>query len=171
MTSRHDDDDQRRPDDDRRRDDDRRIEDEVRRQRRVDPMATILGRDGGGHLAGASPTPRLKRALLEIEHWLDEELVDHAGALQVVILRRLEADPEALAAGLGQPARTVAAWLDRLLARPARVADLVREVDMEWGRREQERPRFERPGEPPADDDPYTVASVTATLTGLRQRC
>ena len=76
-------------------------------------------------------------------------------------------------------ARTVAVrrfsgrWSERNFERhrAALLADLVREVDMEWGRREQERPRFERPGEPPAADDPYTVASVTETLADLRARC
>lgn len=149
----------------------RRIEREIRSRRKADLAAALAGRDGGGHLKGASPTPVLQRAVMEIEQWLDANLRDHEGALASVILRRLTAQPESLAEGLGAPAVTVGAWLDRILAQPAAVGDLVREADMEWGRLYDERPRFEKPGEAPHPDDPYTVDGVNALLVTLRRLC
>ena len=149
----------------------RRIEREIRAQRRADLALALAGRDGGGHLKGASPTPVLRRALLEIEHWLAANLSDNEGALTPVILRRLALADEQLEAGLGNPAATVAAWLDDVLSQPAALAELVRQADMDWGRLYDERPHFERPGEAPHPDDPYTVAGVTALLTELRRRC
>jgi hypothetical protein len=64
----------------------------------------------------------------------------------------------------------VTAWIDRLLSVPVLVEDLVREVDMEWGRMYQERPVFEREGQEAAENDPYTVAGVRRVLEGLRER-
>jgi len=151
-------------------DHDRQIEQEARQHLRATLAAALAGRDGGGHLRGASPTPVLTRALLEIDQWLREELTDSAGSLRTVILRRLEALPELLEAGLGRPADTVAVWLERMLARPGAMTDLVREADMVWGEQYAERPRFERAGNDPAADDPYTLAGVMRLLTALHAR-
>jgi hypothetical protein len=147
----------------------RRIEREARLARGADLAGLLAGRDGGGHLAGASPTPALQRALLEVEHWLEAHLRDREDALTPVLLRSLAPAADLLRANLGRPQATVATWLGRVLERPALVADLVREADREWGRRYQERPHFERPGQPPDPDDPYTIAGVTAELQRLRE--
>ena len=149
----------------------RRIEREIRSRRSADPAAILAGLDGGGHLQGASPTPVLQRATLEIEQWLADHLHDPAGVLRDVMVRRLAGRPELIEAGLGQPAASVGAWLDLVLPQPAAIIELVREVDMEWGRRLGERPRFEVAGKPAAPDDPYTIAGVTALLTELRNQC
>ncbi len=152
-------------------DDSRRIEQEIRSRRSADLASVLAGQDGGGHLKGASPTPVLQRAMIEIQQWLAASLYDGEGALRAVILRRLELEAERLESGLGDPAATVGAWLDRVLPRPTVVAELVRQADMEWGRLYGERPHFDRPGQAPHPDDPYTVAGVTASLTDLRRRC
>ena len=149
----------------------RRIEREIRSRRSADPAAILAGLDGGDHLKGASPTPVLQRAALEIEHWLADHLHDPAGVLREVMVRRLAGRPELIVAGLGQPATSVGAWLDLVMPHPTAVIELVREVDMEWGRSQGERPRFEVAGKPAAPDDPYTVAGVTALLTELRKHC
>lgn len=154
-------------DQDRERDEQRRIEQEIRARRRGDLAGAIAGQDGGQHLRGASPTPVIRRATLEVEQWLADNLDDAGRTLARVIVRRLVARPDLLEAGLDHPAATVAAWLEPLLAVPAAVDDLVREVDMLWGQEQDERPYFEREGRPADPDDPYTIAGVTATLTGL----
>ena len=149
---------------------DRQIERDIRSHRRASLADTLAGRDGGAHLRGASPTPLLQRALFEVEQYLDVHLDDTAGSLRAVILRRLEAQPELLAAGLGDPARTISTWLETVLATPAALADLVRETDMLWGEQYAEKPHFDTPGSAPAPDDPYTTAGVNRLLTGLRDR-
>jgi len=153
------------------RDDDRRIEQEIRLQRRGSLADALAGRDNGSHLKGASPTPVINRALLEIEQWLRSHLVDNEGSLTIVIKRRLQLRTRELEDGLGNPASTVSGWLQAVLANDSVLEDLVREVDMEWGRRNQERPFFERPGQEPHPDDPYTMAGVRKQLTMLQSRC
>jgi hypothetical protein len=148
----------------------RRSEREARQRCQASLAAALAGRDGGGHLKGASPTPLLARAQLELQQLLAVDLPDPDGCLRQVILRRLAGLPELLSEGVGHPAAVLNTWLDWLLSRPAAVKDLVRETDMVWGERYQERPRFEREGQPPIADDPYTVAQVTATLANLRER-
>lgn len=151
-------------------DDKRRIEQEARLRRGADLTSALLGRDGGAHLRGASPTPILQRATLEVDQWLRDHLTAPDASLRHVLLRHLAARPDQLAAALGHPDRLLATWLPPLLAAPDRLADLVREVDMEWGHLNQERPHFDRPDRPTDPDDPYTVAGVTAMLTALLAR-
>jgi hypothetical protein len=47
--------------------------------------------------------------------------------------------------------------------------ELVREADAEWGRTFGERPYFDREGQPPHPDDPYTAQSVRAVLERLAE--
>lgn len=150
--------------------DEQRIEREIRSQRHTSLADAIAGSDGGSHLRGASPTPVLKRALLELDQWLENHLHDPDGVLHAVLIRRLTGRPDLLEPRLGDPAAMIAAWLPDLLASPSALAELVREVDMDWGVRNQERPRFERNGQEPADDDPYTIADVTRRLTDTARR-
>jgi hypothetical protein len=152
------------------REQDRAIEREARAGRRNEPWRGIAGRDGGDHLRGASPTPLLRRAELELEQWLREQLPSPDQALATVLLRHLTARPDRTADGLGHPARTVAATLPELLDSRPRLTDFVREVDMTWGQLNDERPYFERPDRPPDPDDPYTLESVTASLERLLAR-
>ena len=149
-------------------DDDRRIENEIRRHGAPDPMQILMGRDGGGHLRGASPTPALQRALLEVADWLEANLDDTEQALHRVILRRLAAAPERLEAHQGHPERLLAGWVAPILDNETALADLVREVDMAWGQANQERPHFQIDGAPAHPDDPYTIAGVREQLTRLR---
>ena len=151
-------------------DEKRRIEQEARRHRQADLSAVLASQDGGANLRGASPTPVLKRALLEVDQWLREYLMAPDPALRTVMLRSLEASPDRLEAHLGRPDRLLADWLPSLLASPEVLRHLVREVDMAWGQLNDERPHFERPDTPPHPDDPYTVAGVTAALADLLAR-
>jgi len=152
------------------RDEARRVEQEARRARSADLASLLASRDAGSHLRGASPTPVVARALLEVRQWLASHLRDHEGSLTPVLLRHLAGATDLLESNLGRPQRTVARWLEQVLARPNLVADLVRETDRQWGQQYQERPHFERPGEPPDPDDPYTVTGVTAELERLQEQ-
>ena len=142
------------------------LEREVRRGRRFD-LAEALGRAGAGSLKGASPVARARQVLLEVRGLLEARLPDPEGSLTRTILARLESDTPLLARHFAAPAGALAEFLDRVLASPALLADLVRDADARWGRDYGERPRFERGGSP-APDDPYTEDGVAAQLRELR---
>jgi hypothetical protein len=48
--------------------------------------------------------------------------------------------------------------------------ELVRSADAEWGRTMGERPHFEKEGEPPHPEDPYTAESVRNALAEALRR-
>ncbi|MEZ4389107.1 MAG: hypothetical protein R3D98_16300 [Candidatus Krumholzibacteriia bacterium] len=148
-------------------DEKRRIEQEARLGRRTGLAGALAGRDGGDNLRGASPTPVIQRALLAADLWLRQHLEAPDSSLRTVLLRHLEAAPELLEAHVDRPASLLAVWLPGRLEAMGWLEDLVREVDMAWGRLNDERPHFERPGTEPDVDDPYTLRGVGATLTRL----
>lgn len=144
------------------------IEQEIRRRRAWD-LAGAVARAGAGNLRGASPVPADTQLVLEAKSMLAARLADPEGTLTRVLLDRLADDPSLLGAWRGRPAAALVALVDRVLATPAALEDLVREVDARWGRDYDERPRFETGGRPPTADDPYTLAGVMRQLEALRQ--
>lgn len=144
------------------------LESEIRRRRAFD-LAAAVGRAGAGNLKGASPVPGTRQALLAIGALLTARLSDPDGSLHRTLLVRLEDNPPLLDRHREHPEGALAELLDRVLAVPAELAELVREADARWGRDYDEPPRFERGDRPAAADDPYTAEGVRAVLSRLRQ--
>ncbi len=131
-------------------------------------LASAIARAGADNLKGASPVPAARQLVLAVTALLAARLPDSEGSLARVLAARLEDDPPLLDRHRGAPPAALAELLDRALATPTALADLVREVDARWGRDYDERPRFEAADRPPAPDDPYTIESVRALLKALR---
>jgi len=144
------------------------IERELRRGRTFS-ISEAIGRAGGGDmLKGASPVPPLEETAAAIANYLRANLNDAGGVLAQVVLRRIKAS-EILLEHFDQPVMVLADYLNQILKSDALLADLVREADAEWGRALGERPHFDREGDPPDPNDPYTLTSVRNVLVQLVQ--
>jgi len=148
-------------------DDDAALEREVRSKRKFS-IAEAIGRQAGDLLKGASPVTLKRQAELEIEHYLERELDDPEGALQLVLLRRVKESESLLEGGYEQPLEALARMTAALLESEARLRRFVTTIDAEWGRMYGERPYFEREGRPTDQRDPYSFDSVRMTLTRLQ---
>jgi hypothetical protein len=142
------------------------LEREIRQGRKFTQHEAIGRLAGPGAMKGASPVSAVEQAQIAIGSWLRTNVTDVAGALQAVLHRHLK-DSELLLANLDQPLVALADYCGRILASPHRLEEFVREVDVEWGQRMDQRPHFERDGSPPHPDDPYTAASVGKTLNDI----
>ena len=60
--------------------------------------------------------------------------------------------------------------VQQVLASDHHLKELVREADVEWGRRMDERPHFNRKDSAPHPDDPYTIVSVRTALGEVLER-
>jgi hypothetical protein len=139
------------------------LEGEIRQARKYS-MEDAIGRLAGpGSLKGASPVSRQQQAENEVSGWLCGNVEDPAGALRLVLARQLEGS-QALLDDLDRPLTVLAQHCERVLSSHSELAELVREADVEWARLMDERPHFERSGSPAHADDPYTAASVRASL-------
>ena len=145
---------------------DTELEREIRAGRKF-TLSEAIGRLAGpGMMKGVSPVDRRQQAVIEIQEYLGRHLVDSAGVLPDVLLRRVK-ESELLLRGLDQPLGVLSGFLSQILDCEYALKELVREADVEWGRVFGERPRFERGGCPPAPDDPYTLESVRLALAAL----
>jgi hypothetical protein len=148
---------------------DAELEREIRKERKFN-LAEAIGRMAGpGAMKGESPVARLQQAEVEIESWLKSHLADAGGALQAVLLRNVKGS-ELLLDNFEHPLVVLANSCRRILASDYLLDELVRDADIEWGRVMDERPHFERAGSPRDPDDPYTVESVRAALSGLLEQ-
>ena len=148
---------------------DAEIEREARAQVRYS-LADAIGRAGADLLKGASPVTRRRQAELEIEQFLEQNLDDAEGALSVVLPRRARDSETLLADSYENPLKALSRFVGTLLSSQRLLRGFVHEVDAEWGRIYLERPFFEKEGQTPHSDDPYTVASVRKSLEGLLER-
>lgn len=132
--------------------------------------------DGG---LGGSPVPPVEQLRAAAVVLLQEVLPDADGALRRVFEQDLRADDQVLSTLTGG----LAVWTDaelrvhllealaslarRILASAGSIEEFTRRVDATWGQLQGERPHFESAGHPPDPEDPYTFASVRASLEAL----
>ena len=140
------------------------LEQEFRLSRRDRATDAVAGVAGPGAMKGASPVSRVTQAETAIGSWCRSHVVDAEGALQALLHRHLRGS-ELLLANLDQPLVALESYCKRILCSANLLEELVREADVEWGQRMDERPYFERVGAAPHADDPYTVESVRAALS------
>ncbi len=142
---------------------DAELEREIRQGRKFTAQEAMGRMIGPGAMKGGSAISQVQEAEIAIGVWLRNNLRDPAGALQALLHRQLEGSM-LLLDNLDRPLIALAGYCQRVLASDHRLEELVRQADVEWGRRMGERPYFNREGVPPHPDDPYTNDSVRAAL-------
>jgi hypothetical protein len=145
---------------------DEAIEQEIRLSRKYSAMDAVARMAGPGAMKGASPVSPVTQAETAIGSWCRSHVVDAGSALQSLLPRHLKGS-ELLLANLDQPLVALEVYCKRILDSDNLLQELVREVDVEWGQRMDERPYFQKKGAAPHPDDPYTVESVRAALSDV----
>ncbi len=131
-------------------------------------LAKAIGKLGGSDLMkGASPVTRKRQVELATDLFLEEYLSDPEGALLVVLERRFRESMALTEESYDHPLTALTELVEHILSSEDRLQSFVGRVDAEWGRIYLERPHFQQPGQRPHRDDPYTFASVRATLDRL----
>jgi hypothetical protein len=117
-------------------------------------------------MKGVSPVSGKGQAEATIQDYLTRHLTDASGNLRVAQLRGV-GNSELFLKHYDQPLDALAGCLRRVLESEHLLKELVRDADVEWGRMYGERPYFEKEGQPPDPDDPYTVESARTALSKL----
>jgi hypothetical protein len=152
-----------------RRAEDEGLEREILSHRKFS-LAEAIGRMGSGLLKGVSPVTHKRQAELKIERYLEQNLIDSEGALEVVLLRRVRESELSLKMGYDQPLAALAALIEQILSSESLLRGFVNAVDAQWGRMNFERPHIQKEGQPPDPEDPYTFSSVRAKLEQLEKK-
>lgn len=133
-------------------------------------LADVIGREGKDGLKGESPVPPLVQAKLAIRAFVGDYLQDAAGGLEPPLQTWLQSEDAIISQHLDNPLTALSRILDQILAQPNQLYELVRQADVCWGQLYDERPHFQRPGQPPHPEDEYSHESVKVQLMELRDR-
>lgn len=142
------------------------IEQEIRRGRRFS-IADAIAQSGGDFLKGESPVPKLVQVKNELLGFIGAHLQDSSGALLATLRDLIQSDDVVCSRHFDAPLCALEALLTPILVHEAYLHEFVRQVDMRWGRMYDERPRFQKPEQPPHPDDEYTHESVRSQLEAL----
>jgi hypothetical protein len=148
---------------------DAELEREIREGRKFTLEEAIARMAGPGAMKGESPVTRMQQAEIEVGTWLRTHLTEAGGPLEVVLHRHVKGS-ELLLNNFDEPLVVLASYCKRVLDSHYHLEELVREIDVEWGRAMGERPYFEKGGCPRHPDDPYTVESVRNALSKILEQ-
>lgn len=143
---------------------DAELERDIRQGRKFSSKEALARLAGPGAMKGASPVSPVQQAETEIGNWLRSNMPDTAGALQMLLQRSLKGSA-LLLDNVDRPLAALSGYCRHVLESDEMLRELVRQADVEWGQRMDERPHFEREGYAPHPDDPYTIESVRRILT------
>jgi hypothetical protein len=130
-------------------------------------LADVIAQEGGSFMKGESPVPKLVQVKNEINNFISQNLPDTSGTLQRILYRWVDEDTARISKHLNAPLQALLGLLESIVENPPILHELVRQVDMLWGKMNNERPYFQRPGQPPHPDDEYTHESVYQQLVEL----
>ncbi|MGD1919339.1 MAG: hypothetical protein ACFCAD_10890 [Pleurocapsa sp.] len=129
-------------------------------------IAEAIGREGGTFLKGESTVPKLVQVITAINTFIDRNLRDPSAALQAILHQWVKVDPR-VSQQKETPLVALEQILQSILDNPDLLYELVRQVDIKWGHMYDERPYFQKPGQPPHPNDEYTHESVKKDLQNL----
>lgn len=139
---------------------------EIRAERKFS-LHEAIGREGGSFLKGSQAmVPRPLRALAVINKLVDQHLDDRNGALQICLKRWVKTDGR-VGKYLDEPLLALRAIVSDIVLQPQTLYEFARQVAIEWGHMNGERPQFQKPGADAQADAVYSHKSIKAILDRL----
>ncbi len=133
-------------------------------------LGEAIGREGGSFLKGSQAmVPRPLRALAAINGLIDQHLNDREGALQLCLKRWVKTDAR-IGQYLDAPPVALQMIVQDITQQPQILYEFARQVAVEWGQLNGERPYFQQPGTAPHPEAPYCHETIREILAGLLAR-
>ncbi|MEM9809159.1 MAG: hypothetical protein AAF959_28225 [Cyanobacteria bacterium P01_D01_bin.56] len=108
-------------------------------------LSEAIGREGSSFLKGSqAAVPRPLRALAVIHQWIDQNLIDPNGVL-THCLKQWVKDDVRLGQYLDAPLLALRVIVSDMLMKPGILYEFSRQVAIEWGHINGERPYFQQP--------------------------
>ncbi|MDY0162167.1 hypothetical protein [Desulfobotulus sp.] len=146
-----------------------RLQREVRSQRKF-TLAEAIGREGGNFMKGHNPIPALDQIIAKLQVFLENHLQDSSRILLSVLQKTLKENDLQIAQHMESPFEYLHMFIGSHIETPALLHELTRQVDLKWGQIHNEKPFFQKPGEPPHPEDPYSHESVEQKLRELLEK-
>ncbi|MEO0353141.1 MAG: hypothetical protein AAF282_24140 [Cyanobacteria bacterium P01_A01_bin.15] len=128
-------------------------------------LGEAIGREGGSFLKD-SQMPRPLRALTTINGLIDRYLNDTDGALQLCLKQWVKTDGR-IGQYLDEPRVALQLIVKDIVEQPQVLYEFARQVAVEWGQLNGERPSFQKLGEDAHPEAVYSHDSIRAILVLL----
>ncbi|MBE9070263.1 hypothetical protein IQ260_26835 [Leptolyngbya cf. ectocarpi LEGE 11479] len=139
---------------------------QIRAERKFN-LSEAIGREGGSFLKGSQAmVPRPLRALAAINGSIDQHLVDPHGALQPCLKRWVKTDGR-IGKYLDEPLTALQVIVLDIMENPPILYEFARQVAVECGQMNGERPYFQKPGTEASPDAAYSHKSIQGILAEL----
>ena len=139
---------------------------DIRAERKFS-LSEAIGREGGSFLKGSQAmVPRPLRALAVINGFIEGHLEDANGALQPCLKRWIKTDVR-VGKYLDEPLLALRSLITEILQQPQVLYEFARQVAVEWGEMNGERPYFQKPGAEPHPEVAYSHERIQTMLTAL----
>lgn len=133
-------------------------------------LSEAIGREGGSFLKGSQAmVPRPLRALAAINRFIERHLDDTNGALQLCLKRWIKTDVR-VGKYLDEPLLALRAMVIDIVQQPQVLYEFARQVAVEWGQMNGERPHFQKPGAEPHPEAVYSHQQIQEMLAVLLNR-
>lgn len=133
-------------------------------------LADFIAKEGGDFLKGESPVPKIVQLKTEINFFIKNNLKDLSGSLQAVLQDWVNISDDKISSNQENPLNALSLIIEEIISNDNLYYEFVRQVDLKWGQMYQERPYFQKPGQPPHPEDEYTHDSVKFQLLDLLTR-
>lgn len=133
-------------------------------------LADFIAKEGGDFLKGESPVPKIVQLKTEINFFIKNNLKDLSGSLQAVLQDWVNISDDKISSNRENPLNALSLIIEEIISNDNLYYEFVRQVDLKWGQMYQERPYFQKPGQPPHPEDEYTHESVKIQLLDLLAR-
>lgn len=139
---------------------------EIRAERKFS-LGEAIGREGGSFLKGSQAmVPRPLRALAAINKFIEQCLDDPDGALQPCLQRWVKTDVR-VGKYLDTPLVALQVIVTDIVDQPQVLYEFSRQVAVEWGQINGERPSFQKPGLKAHSEAVYSHESIQGILANL----
>ena len=139
---------------------------EILRERKFS-IAEAIGREGGNFIKGHSPIPRLDQVISLLTVFIANNINDPSRVLMTVLQVNVKNDRIKIAESIEAPLKYLHSLIQSYVNNPHLLYELKREVAFTCGKMNDEKPCFQKPGEPPHSDDEYSHEIVKEKLAGL----
>ncbi|MGK7909917.1 MAG: hypothetical protein AB4050_00310 [Synechococcus sp.] len=143
------------------------LQQEILRGRKF-TLSEAIAREAGSFMKGESPIPKYVQAEYAAKTIITKHLTDSGGILQIVLGRWVTVESR-ISRYVDDPVMAVHETVKMLLEQNELFSEFVREVDIQWGQVNGERPHFQRLGEKAHPEDEYSHESVREQLSTFLQ--
>lgn len=96
-------------------------------------LASAISRAESGLMKGESPLSQQEQAIIELTHWIGQQVSDPLGALKSILRCQVRGNRPLVVNQLQHPHKALQEIIETILSNDYALKEFVRQVDVRWG--------------------------------------